>query len=136
MKCSDTHSSHKRVSCECEGLPEKLLLELEKEPWPALPCGEGGDEEGGMVGPACGDGGSERGLGEVGAGWNDHSAASSRQRRKVGLVLLNVVQAVDVQHVNLQLPEVFGEDTRPRVQDAPQIGFGQLLPVVQGDGAL
>lgn len=58
-------------------------------------------------------------------------ARSPREVRQVGLVLLKVVQTVHMLDVHLQLPEVLGQDPRPRVQDAPQVGFGQLLPLVQ-----
>ncbi len=47
------------------------------------------------------------------------------------LILLEVVEAVDMLEIHVQLSEVFGEDTRPWVQDAPKIGLGQLLPLVQ-----
>lgn len=51
--------------------------------------------------------------------------------RQVGLVLLQVIQTVHVLEVHLQLPEVLRQDPWPRMQDAPQVGFGQLLPLVQ-----
>lgn len=56
---------------------------------------------------------------------------SCRKLREVRLILLQVVQAVDVLHVHLQLLEVLGQDSRTRVEDAPQVWFSQLLPVVQ-----
>lgn len=55
--------------------------------------------------------------------------------RQVGLVLLQVVQTVDVLYVDLELPEVFSQDARTRMQDASQVGFGQLLPLVQSHRA-
>lgn len=51
--------------------------------------------------------------------------------RQVGLVLLQVIQTVHMLEVHLQLPEVLRQNPRPRMQDAPQVGFGQLLPLVQ-----
>ncbi len=50
---------------------------------------------------------------------------------EIRLILLEVVEAVDMLEIHVQLSEVFGEDTRPWVQDAPKIGLGQLLPLVQ-----
>lgn len=49
---------------------------------------------------------------------------------QIRLILLKVVEAVDMLKIHVQLSEVFGEDTRPWVQDAPKIGLGQLLPLV------
>ncbi len=51
------------------------------------------------------------------------------------LILLEVVEAVDMLEIHVQLSEVFGEDTRSWVQDAPKIGLGQLLPLVQSHWA-
>lgn len=51
--------------------------------------------------------------------------------RQVGFILLQVVQTVDVLYVDLKLPEVFSQDARTWMQDAPQVWFGQLLPLVQ-----
>lgn len=50
---------------------------------------------------------------------------------EIRLILLEVIEAVDMLEIHIQLSEVFGEDTWPWVQDAPQIGLGQLLPLVQ-----
>lgn len=50
---------------------------------------------------------------------------------QIRLILLEVVEAVDMLKIPVQLSEVFGEDTGPWVQDTPQIGLGQLLPLVQ-----
>lgn len=58
-------------------------------------------------------------------------AVSSRKLRQVGLILLQVVQAVDVLYVNLELPEVFSQYARTGMQDAPQVRFSQLLPLMQ-----
>lgn len=54
---------------------------------------------------------------------------------QIRLILLKVVEAVDMLKIHIQLSEVFGEDTRPWVQDAPKIGLGQLLPLVQSHWA-
>lgn len=51
--------------------------------------------------------------------------------RQVGFILLQVIQTVDVLYVHLKLLEVFSQDARAWVQDAPQVWFGQLLPLVQ-----
>lgn len=59
----------------------------------------------------------------------------SGELRQVRLVLLQVVQTVDVLYVHLQLPEVLRQDAGAGVQDAPQVGFGQLLPLVQSHRA-
>jgi len=62
-------------------------------------------------------------------------AVLSRQLRQVRFVLLRVVQTVDVLEVDLQLPEVFSQDARAWMQDASQVWFGQLLPLVQSHRA-
>lgn len=54
-----------------------------------------------------------------------------RELGQVRIVLLQVVEAVDMLYVHLQLPEVFGQDARAWMQDASQVWFGQLLPLVQ-----
>lgn len=107
-KCSRAHSSDKMAGRKSEGLPRRLLLELEEEPRQtfSFTSGEGGDEEGGLEGLAGGNGMCGRGLREVGTGWSDH-AMSSGEVSQVRLILLEVVQAVDVLYVDLELPEVF-----------------------------
>lgn len=62
-------------------------------------------------------------------------AVRSSELRQVRLILLQVVQAVDVLYVDLQLPEVFSQDTRTWMQDASEVWFGQLLPLVQSHRA-
>ena len=62
-------------------------------------------------------------------------AMCSGELRQVRLVLLQVVQTVDVLYVHLQLPEVLRQDAGTGVQDAPQVWFGQLLPLVQSHRA-
>ena len=52
------------------------------------------------------------------------------------VVFLKVVKAVHFVQVNVQCPEALGDHTGPGVQDAPEMGLGQLLPVVKGGGAL
>lgn len=52
------------------------------------------------------------------------------------VVFLKVVKAVHFVQVNVQCPEAFGDHTGPGVQDAPEVGLGQLLPVVKGGRAL
>lgn len=51
--------------------------------------------------------------------------------RQVGFILLQVIQTVDVLYVHLELLEVFSQDAWTWMQDAPQVWFGQLLPLVQ-----
>lgn len=58
-------------------------------------------------------------------------AVCSGEVREVGFILLQVVQTVDVLYVDLKLPEVFSQDAGTWVQDAAQVRFGQLLPLVQ-----
>lgn len=74
--------------------------------------------------------GTEERLGSVFARCLTH-AVSSREVRQVGFVLLQVIQAVHMLNIHLQLPEVLGQDPRTWMQDAPQVRFGQLLPLVQ-----
>lgn len=52
------------------------------------------------------------------------------------VVFFKVVKAVHFVQVNIQCPEAFGDHTGPGVQDAPEVGLSQLLPVVKGGGAL
>lgn len=58
-------------------------------------------------------------------------AVCSRELRQVRFILLQVVQTVDVLNVDLKLPEVFSQDSRTWMQDAAQVWFSQLLPLVQ-----
>lgn len=52
------------------------------------------------------------------------------------VVFFKVVKAVHFIQVNVQCPEALGDHTGPGVQDAPEVGLGQLLPVVKGGRAL
>ena len=70
-----------------------------------------------------------------GANFLPTHAMCSREQRQVRFILLQVVQAVDVLYVHLQLSEVFREDTRAWMQDASQVWFSQLLPLVQSHRA-
>lgn len=56
----------------------------------------------------------------------------SGEVRQVRFILLQVVQTVDVLYVDLELSEVFSQDAGTWMQDASQVWFGQLLPLVQG----
>lgn len=52
---------------------------------------------------------------------------------RIWLILLQVIEAVDLLKIYVQLSEVFGEDTGPWLKDASKIGLRELLPLVQSD---
>lgn len=58
-----------------------------------------------------------------------------RELRQVRIILLQVIETVDMLYVDLKLPEVFSQDARAWVQNASQVWFGQLLPLVQSHWA-
>lgn len=54
---------------------------------------------------------------------------------QVGFILLQVIQTVDVLYVDFKLLEVFSQDSRTWMQDASQVWFSQLLPLMQSHRA-